>query len=94
MINKIELTNKKYGSARVSSQFQQTNSALESQKQELIRKGILKNNIIIEVGSAANKIKNRPNFQNLIQNILKEGDTLVVTRIDKCARNTFEFLKL
>ena len=38
-----------------------------------------------------------------IQNILKEGDTLcfangaklrVVTKIDRCARNTLEFLKL
>ena len=94
MSNKTDLTNKKYGYARVSSQSQQTNSSLESQKQELIRKGILESNIIIEVGSAANEIKNRPNFQNLIQNVLKEGDTLVVTKIDRCARNTLEFLKL
>ena len=94
MSNKTDLINKKYGYARVSSQSQQTNSSLESQKQELIRKGILESNIIIEVGSAANQIKNRPNFQNLIQNVLKEGDTLVVTKIDRCARNTLEFLKL
>ena len=94
MPNKTDLTNKKYGYARVSSQYQQTNSSLEYQKQELIRKGILESNIIIDVGSAANEIKNRPNFQNLIQNILKEGDTLVVTKIDRCARNTLEFLKL
>ena len=94
MSNKIDLTNKRYGYARVSSQSQQTNSSLESQKQELIQKGILESNIIIEVGSAANEIKNRPGFQNLIQNVLKEGDTLVVTKIDRCARNTLEFLKL
>ena len=25
---------------------------------------------------------------------MKEGDTLVITKIDRCARNTFEFLKL
>ena len=94
MSNKIDLTNKRYGYARVSSQSQQTNSSLESQKQELIQKGILESNIVIEVGSAANEIKNRPGFQNLIQNVLKEGDTLVVTKIDRCARNTLEFLKL
>ena len=94
MSNKTDLTSKKYGYARVSSQSQQTNSSLESQKQELIRNGILESNIIIEVGSAANEIKNRPNFQNLIENVLKEGDTLVVTKIDRCARNTLEFLKL
>ena len=94
MSNKTDLTNKKYGYARVSSQSQQTNSSLESQKQELIQKGILESNIVIEVGSAANEIKNRPGFQNLIQNVLKEGDTLIVTKIDRCARNTLEFLKL
>ena len=94
MANRIDPNRKKYGYARVSSKSQEDNSSLESQKQELIRKGILESNIIIEVGSAANEIKNRPNFQNLIQNVLKEGDTLVVTKIDRCARNTLEFLKL
>lgn len=89
-----DLTNKKYGYARVSSKSQEENSSLESQKQELVRNGILEGNIIIEVGSATNEIKNRPGFQNLIKNVLKEGDTLVVTKIDRCARNTLEFLKL
>lgn len=88
------MSNTKYGYARVSSKSQEDNSSLESQKQELVRNGILKSNIIIEVGSATNEIKNRPGFQNLIQNVLKEGDSLVVTKIDRCARNTLEFLKL
>ena len=88
------MSNTKYGYARVSSKSQEDNSSLESQKQELVRNGILESNIIIEVGSATNEIKNRPGFQNLIQNVLKEGDTLVVTKIDRCARNTLEFLKL
>jgi len=30
----------------------------------------------------------------LIQNVLKESDTLVVTKIDRCVRNNLEFLKL
>ena len=94
MSNRTDLTNKKYGYARVSSKSQEDNSSLKSQKQELVRNGVLESNIIIEVGSATNEIKNRPGFQNLIQNVLKEGDTLVVTRIDRCARNTLEFLKL
>ena len=88
------MSNTKYGYARVSSKSQEDNSSLESQKQELVRNGILESNIIIEVGSATNEIKNRPGFQNLIQNVLKEGDSLVVTKIDRCARNTLEFLKL
>lgn len=94
MSNTIDPNCKKYGYARVSSKSQEANSSLESQKQELVGNGILESNIIIEVGSATNEIKNRPEFQNLIQNILKEGDTLVVTKIDRCARNTLEFLKL
>ena len=94
MSNKIDQNPKKYGYARVSSKSQEVNSSLESQKQELVRNGILESNIIMEVGSAANEIRNRPGFQNLIQNVLKEGDTLVVTKIDRRARNTLEFLKL
>ena len=94
MSNKTDLTNKKYGYARVSSKSQEDNSSLESQKQGLVRNGVLESNIVIEVGSATNEIKNRPEFQNLIQNILKEGDTLVITKIDRCARNTLEFLKI
>ena len=94
MSNRINQNSKKYGYARVSSKSQEANSSLESQKQELVQNGILESNIIIEVGSAANEIKNRPGFQNLIQNVLKKGDTLVVTKIDRCARNTLEFLKL
>ena len=94
MSNRIDRNPKKYGYARVSSKSQEANSSLESQKQELVGNGLLESNIIIEVGSAANEIKNRPGFQNLIQNVLKEGDTIVVTKIDRCARNTLEFLKL
>jgi len=94
MSNTIDRNCKKYGYTRVSSKSQEANSSLESQKQELIENGILESNITIEVGSATNEIKNRPGFQNLIQNVLKEGDTLVVTKIDRCARNTLEFLKL
>ncbi len=94
MSNTIDSNCKKYGYARVSSKSQEANSSLESQKQELVGNGILESNIIIEVGSATNEIKNRTGFQNLIQNVLKEGDTLVVTKIDRCARNTLEFLKL
>jgi hypothetical protein len=46
------MSNTKYGYARVSSKSQEDNSSLESQKQELVRNGILESNIIIEVGSA------------------------------------------
>ena len=84
----------KYGYARVSSKSQEDNSSLEGQKQQLIENGIEEENILVEVGSAANEIKNRPIFQKLINQKLKENDLLMVTKIDRCSRNTLEFLKL
>lgn len=84
----------KYGYTRVSSKSQENNSSLEGQKQQLIENGILEKNILVEVGSAANEIKNRLVFQTLIHQKLQEGDVLMVSKIDRCSRNTLEFLKL
>jgi len=86
--------NRKFGYIRVSTKSQEENSSLEFQKQELMSQGICEKNIRIEVGSAANSIENRKIFSNLIQNELKENDLLMVTKIDRCSRNTLEFLKL
>ena len=86
--------NQKYGYVRVSSKSQESNFSIESQKQQLIQNGIEAENIRIEVGSAANEIKNRPVFQKLMQEELQENDLLMVTKIDRCSRNTLKFLKL
>ena len=86
--------NNKYGYVRVSSKTQESNSSIESQKQQLIQNGIEEENIFVEVGSGANEIKNRSVFQKLINKKLKENDLLMVTKIDRCSRNTLEFLKL
>ena len=86
--------NQKYGYVRVSSKSQQDNSSIEGQKQELIRNGIPKKNLRVEVGSAVDSIQNRPKFQHLIQNKLQENDLVMVTMLDRCSRNTLEFLKL
>ena len=85
--------NQKYGYVRVSSKSQESNSSLEFQKHQLIQSGIKVENIRIEVGSAANEIKNRPVFQKLMKKELKSNDLLMVTKIDRCSRNTLEFLK-
>jgi len=89
----MEIINK-YGYVRVSSKSQESNSSIESQKQQLIQNGIEEENIFVEVGSGANEIKNRSVFQKLINQKLKENDLLMVTKIDRCSRNTLEFLKL
>ena len=86
--------NKKYGYIRVSSRSQESNSSIKYQKEQLIQNGIQPENIRIEVGSATNEIKNRLVFQKLIQEELKSNDLLMVTKIDRCSRNTLEFLKL
>ena len=86
--------NNKYGYVRVSSKTQESNSSIESQKQQLIQNGIEEENIFVEVGSGANEIKNQSVFQKLINQNLKENDLLMVTKIDRCSRNTLEFLKL
>lgn len=84
----------RYGYARVSSKSQEENSSLKSQEQEFVKLGVPEKNIRIEVGSAADSISERPIFYNLIDNELKENDLLLVTKIDRCSRNTLEFLKL
>ena len=83
-----------YGYVRVSSKSQESNSSIESQKQQLIQNGMEEENIFVEVGSGANEIRNRSVFQKLINQKLKEKDLLMVTKIDRCSRNTLEFLKL
>ena len=86
--------NCRYAYARVSSKSQEDNSSLEAQKDEFLRLGVPVKNIRVEVGSAADKIQDRPVFYNLIDDELKENDLLLVTKIDRCSRNTLEFLKL
>jgi len=86
--------NRRYAYARVSSKSQEDNSSLEAQKDEFIRLGVPGKNIRVEVGSTAYKIQDRPVFYHLIDHELKENDLLLVTKIDRCSRNTLEFLKL
>jgi DNA invertase Pin-like site-specific DNA recombinase len=86
--------NRRYAYARVSSKSQEDNSSLEAQKDEFLRLGVPVKNIRVEVGSAADKIQDRPVFYHLIDDELKENDLLLVTKIDRCSRNTLEFLKL
>nr|QYB19075.1 putative serine recombinase [Climaconeis cf. scalaris] len=93
MFNEIP-KNCRHGYARVSSKSQEDNSSLEVQKKEFIQQGVPKKNIRFEVGSAANSLKERPVFQKLIDQELKKNDLLIVTKIDRCSRNTLEFLKL
>jgi DNA invertase Pin-like site-specific DNA recombinase len=70
------------------------NYSLAEQTKVLLYNGVPEENIRIEVASAAGEFDDRPVFRALIRETLRPGDTLMVTRIDRCARNTIEFLKL
>lgn len=61
------------GYARVSSKSQKDNSSLEAQKQRVPKKKIR-----VEVGSAADPIKERPVFQKLIEEELQENNLLLL----------------
>lgn len=90
----MNTTKNKFGYIRVSSKSQETNFSLDSQKQELLRRGIEEANIRVEIGSAAKSLQDRPVLNRLINEELQKDDLLMVTKIDRCARNTLEFLKL
>ena len=66
--------NCRYAYARVSSKSQEDNSSLESQKQEFRKLAVPEKNIRIEIGSAADPIRERPIFQKLIEEELQEKE--------------------
>lgn len=74
-----------YGYARVSTKKQLRGNSLEEQNAELIANGC--NEIIFEQYSA--KTTDRPKFHALL-NRLQKGDTLMVTKLDRLARNVME----
>lgn len=75
----------KYGYARVSTMHQDLQVQLQQLKNENCDK------IFSEKYTGTNK--KRPEFQKLISN-LKEGDTLVVTKLDRFARSTQDALEI
>lgn len=73
--------NKTLGYCRVSSKEQH----LDRQIQQLKNTGIEDRDIICE--KASGKDINRPNYSVLRNALLREGDTLVVTSLDRLSRN-------
>lgn len=76
-----------YGYARVSSKGQLDGNSLEQQEKTLRDNGATE--IIMEQFTGTTT--KRPLFDNLIET-LKDGDTLVVTKLDRFARTTTEGL--
>ena len=72
-----------YGYARVSTKLQEDNTSLDNQIKQLQEKGC--QIIFKEVHTGATM--NRPEFIKLDKQ-LKEGDTLIVTKLDRFTRST------
>lgn len=83
-------TSKYYGYCRVSTKGQLEGNGLESQEQEILNK--YPNAKIIKEQYTGAKL-DRPIFNELIES-LEESDTLVVTKLDRLARNTVEGIQI
>ncbi len=79
-----------YGYARVSTKTQLEGNGLQSQIQEIFEK--YEGAKIFEEQFTGTK-SDRPILNNLLKE-LKEGDTLVVTKLDRLARNTVEGIQI
>ena len=75
-----------YGYARVSTKTQLKGNSLEEQREELERNGCQE---IIEEQFTGKTIA-RPKFEQLINQQLQSGDTLIVCKLDRFARNVSE----
>ena len=75
-----------YGYARVSAKTQLKGNSRDEQRDELKRNGC---EVIVEE-QFTGKTTSRPKFEKLIQQRLQQNDTLIVTKLDRFARNVTE----
>lgn len=76
-----------YGYARVSTMSQ----SLAPQKEALMNQGVLRKNIFSDKFTGTKT--DRPAFSQLLDTV-KSGDTVIVTKLDRFARNTKEALQV
>ena len=84
------MKNKVYGYCRVSTKGQLEGNGIESQKNEILNKYY--NAEIFEESFTGTKT-DRPVFNEVIEKLVA-GDTLVVTKLDRLARNTVEGIQV
>ena len=75
-----------YAYCRVSSKVQMEGNGLEAQEKEILSRY---SNAIVYKEQHTGKTVNRPIFEKVLSK-LKTGDTLVVAKLDRLARNTTE----
>ena len=81
-----------YGYARVSTKQQElADNGIEVQVHDLLETGVPENNIYKDVATGATL--DRPAFEEL-RSVLKSGDILVVTKLDKIARSASQGIQI
>jgi DNA invertase Pin-like site-specific DNA recombinase len=86
----------KYGYIFINSEAKKHNF-LDLQKRitkELLKNGVPEINIRVDLAFSFDKIQNLPMLYKLINTELKKNDLLVVIKLNRCYRDSFEFLKL
>lgn len=77
----------RYGYARVSTYSQaKDGNSLEGQKKLLMENGCLEENIVADFFTGTKALNERKEFEALVEK-MQEGDVLVVTKLDRFARN-------
>ncbi|WP_208769709.1 recombinase family protein [Enterococcus casseliflavus] len=84
--------NKKYGYARVSTTNQFKNDTYLTQIEKLKNEGISEENIYFD-NYSGKSAKDRIQL-NILINLVENGDTIVITKLDRLARNTADALEL
>ena len=79
-----------YAYCRVSSKVQMEGNGLEAQEKEILSRY---SNAIVYKEQHTGKTVNRPIFEKVLSK-LKTGDTLVVAKLDRLARNTTEGISI
>lgn len=86
MVEKKVKESKVFGYCRVSSKGQLENNSLEQQEQEILKKY---SNAFVSKEQFTGVTADRPIFKDVVSKVSK-GDILVVTKLDRLARNTKE----
>jgi DNA invertase Pin-like site-specific DNA recombinase len=77
----------RFGSGRVSTRDQQT----EAQQDALVAAGVDEARIFVE--KASTRLAQRPQLQ-LVRRMLRPGDTLVITKVDRLARSLLDLITI
>lgn len=90
--NEAKRLGTKYGYMRISTKKQMSDGTQRNQLDALKNEGIIDDHIYFD-NLSGSKAGNRTELQKLLE-VVQEGDEIVVTKLDRLARNTQDALKM